>query len=299
MTAANFFQMLVSGLAMGAIYTLTALGLFITHLATSRLNFGQGEFLMVGAFISMAMLLAGVSAFLVIPAVIVIMGVLGWALERFTIRPLDRFGSRGGGAYSWVLTTAGAALILQNVVEFIWGNSTQYSPPVFTKSRQNVVEVFGIGFFIEEIIIVLVAFLVIALFCWFLFFSKWGKAVYAVAFNRDVASLLGMNVARITALVFILASMLAGISGVLVGPLVSVHPHMGLIFTIKALAVAAIGGFSNPVGILIGGVMFGVAEVFSNYWDSAFGDLYPLIFVLAFLVWRPSGLFGEFKADVR
>lgn len=74
---------------------------------------------------------------------------------------------------------------------------------------------------------------------------------------------------------------------------------MGLIFTIKALAVAAVGGFTNPFGIFLGGIAFGVAESFSNYWDSAFGDLYPLLFVLALLAVRPSGLFGERRADVR
>ena len=103
----------------------------------------------------------------------------------------------------------------------------------------------------------------------------------------------------VVVLVFVLAALMAGISGVLVGPLVSVHPHMGLIFTIKALAVAAVGGFTNPVGILLGGLLFGVAEAFSNYWDSAFGDLYPLLFVMALLAFRPSGLFGERRADVR
>lgn len=299
MTIDIMLQLLASGLTMGAIYTLTAKGLFITHLATHRVNFGQGDFLMVSAFISMALLLAGIPTLLVIPIVLVVMGLLGWALERFAIRPLDRLRSSAGGAYSWILTTLGAALILQNVVGLIWGNSAQYSPPLFTSSRDDVITIMGVGLLAEQIVLMIVAFLVVAGFYWFLFASRWGKAIYAVAFNPDAAALLGIDVRRTVVLVFVLASVLAGISGVLVGPLVTVHPHMGLTFTIKALAVAAIGGFSNPFGILIGGLMFGVAEVFSNYWDSSFGDLYPLIFVLVFLIVRPSGLFGETKADVR
>lgn len=299
MTIVNFAQLLVSGLAMGSIYTLTAKGLFIAHLATSRVNFGQGDFLMLSAFVSMALLLAGVPALVVIPIVLAVMAVCGWALERYAIRPLDRFGNRGGGTYSWILTTAGVALIIQNAVEVAWGNSTQYSPPVFSKGRNNVVELFGVGFFVEELAIIGVSIAIVGAFYWFLFKTHWGKGVYAVAFNPDAAALLGIDVRRMVSLVFILAAMLAGISGVLVGPLVSVHPHMGLIFTIKALAVAAIGGFANPAGVLIGGILFGVAEAFSNYWDSAYGDLYPLLFVLAFLVIRPSGLFGEARADVR
>lgn len=298
MTLLNFFQLLVSGIAMGAIYTLTAKGLFITHLATHRLNFGQGDFLMVGAFASIGMLTAGVPAPLAVLGVLILMGVLGYLLERFTIRPLDRLGDRAG-AYSWVLTTAGAALILQNIVELGFGKSAQYAPPLFSKTRDNVINILGVGIFFEEAAIIITAFVVVGAFYWFLFGSRWGKAVYAVAFNPEAASLFGIDVRGVVVLVFVLAALMAGISGVLVGPLVSVHPHMGLIFTIKALAVAAVGGFTNPVGILLGGLLFGVAEAFSNYWDSAFGDLYPLLFVMALLAFRPSGLFGERRADVR
>lgn len=298
MSLVNIFQLLVSGIAMGAIYTLTAKGLFITHLATHRLNFGQGDFLMVGAFAAIGLLTAGVPAPLAVLGVLVLMGVLGFLLERLAIRPLDRLGDRAG-AYSWVLTTAGVALVLQNVIELVWGKSAQYAPPLFSATRDNVIVLFGVGIFIEEAAIIITAFLVVAAFYWFLFGSRWGKAIYAVAFNPEAAALFGIDVRGVVVLVFVLASLLAGISGVLVGPLVSVHPHMGLIFTIKALAVAAVGGFSNPVGILIGGLMFGIAEAFSNYWDSAFGDLYPLLFVLALLAIRPSGLFGERHADVR
>lgn len=298
MTLLNFFQLLVSGIAMGAIYTLTAKGLFITHLATHRLNFGQGDFLMVGAFASIGMLTAGVPAPLAVLGVLVIMGVLGYLLERFAIRPLDRLGDRAG-AYSWVLTTAGSALILQNIVELGFGKSAQYAPPLFSKTRDNVINILGVGIFFEEAAIIITAFVVVGAFYWFLFGSRWGKAVYAVAFNPEAASLFGIDVRGVVVLVFVLAALMAGISGVLVGPLVSVHPHMGLIFTIKALAVAAVGGFTNPVGILVGGLLFGVAEAFSNYWDSAFGDLYPLLFVMALLTVRPSGLFGERRADVR
>ena len=283
---------------MGAIYTLTAKGLFIAHLATHRLNFGQGDFLMAGAFLSMVLLLSGVPIILAMVLVVLALGALGYILERTAIRPLERMGDRTGG-YSWVLTTAGFALILQNVVELIWGKSAQYSPPVFSETRNYVVNVFGVGIFLEELAIIAVAFAVVAALYWLLFASKWGKSIYAVAFNPEAASLLGINVRGVVILVFVIASILAGISGVLVGPLISLHPHIGLIFTIKALAVASIGGFANPVGILFGGILFGVAEAFSNYWDSAFGDLYPLLFVLALLAIKPSGLFGERQADVR
>jgi branched-chain amino acid transport system permease protein len=294
----NFFQLLVSGIAMGAIYTLTAKGLFIAHLATHRLNFGQGDFMMVAAFLAMGLLMAGVHPLLAVMCVAAALCLMGYLLERIAIRPLDVLAERST-PYAWVLTTAGVALILQNVVEMIWGKSAQYAPPLFSRTRDSVVNVMGVGVFVEEIAVIAVACAVVVALYWFLFRTHWGKGVYAVAFNPEAATLLGVDVRGVIVLVFVVASLLAGIAGVLIGPLVSLHPHIGLTFTIKALAVASLGGFSNPVGILVGGILFGVAESFSNYYDSTFGDLYPLLFVLASLAIKPSGLFGELHADVR
>lgn len=299
MSSANFVQLLLGGLAMGALYALTAKGLFIAHLATTRMNFGQGEFLMIAAYLSMAMLLAGVPVFVAIVAVTLVLALMGWGLERIALRPLDRLTSLAGGQYSWVLTTMGVALIVQNVATLVWGKSSQYSPPLFSASRQNVVKVLGVGVFVEELLVIAAAFVVVGLFYVFLFRSRHGRAIHVVAFNADAASLLGIDVKRTVVLVFVLASVLAAISGILAGPLVTVQPHMGLVFTVKALAVASLGGFANPLGILVGAILFGVVESFSNYFNSAFGDLYPLLMVLALLVIKPSGLFGEAKTDVR
>jgi branched-chain amino acid transport system permease protein len=295
----TYLQIFVSGLAMGAIYTLTAKGLFIAHLATNKVNFGQGDFLMVAAFLSMALLVSDVPLILAAPLVLGAMALLGWGLERIAIRPLARQGAKGVGAYSWILTTAGVALILQNIAELVWGKSSQYSPPLFSEGRDNVVDIGGVSLFVEEILVILVSTAVVLAFYWMLFRSRWGRAIYTVAFNPEAAMLLGINVRRTVVIVFVMAALLAGISGILVGPLITIHPHIGLMFTIKALAVATIGGFANPLGVLIGGVFFGVAEAFSNYVDSAFGDLYPLVFILIFLVVKPDGLFGEGRADVR
>jgi len=295
----NFIQLLFSGLAMGAIYALTAKGLFIAHLATTRMNFGQGEFLMIAAYLSMALILAGVPVVVSTIVVIAVLGLLGWALERLALRPLDRFKSLAGGQYSWVLTTMGVALIIQNVATLVWGKSSQYSPPLFSESRSNVVKVFGVGVFVEELVVIVTALVVVAFFYWILFRTRQGRAIHAVAFNPEAATLLGVDVRRTVTLVFVLAAVLAGISGILVGPIVTVQPHMGLVFTVKAFAVASLGGFTNPLGVLAGALIFGITESFSNYFNSKFGDLFPLLIVLVLLVLKPSGLFGEAKADVR
>lgn len=298
MSAANFLQLLLSGLTMGALYALTAKGLFVAHLATSRMNFGQGDFLMIAAYFSTALLLAGVPVVLVLAAVIAALAVMGWGLELVALRPLDRLKSRMG-EYSWVLTTMGVALIVQNAATLAWGKSTQYSPPLLSSSRQDIIRVFGVGVLVEELVVIAIGFLVVGLFYLFLFRTRQGRAVRVIAFNPDAAALLGIDVRRTISLVFVVSAVLAGISGVLAGPIVTVQPHMGLVFTVKALAVAALGGFANPLGVLFGAVIFGVAESFSNYFNSSFGDLYPLLIVMGILIVKPSGLFGEAKTDVR
>ena len=292
-------EIVLSGLAMGAIYTLSAQGLLVTHLAAHRMNFGQGDFLMIAAFLSMTLLLAGVpviGAMLLVAAALALLGVL---LERIAIRPLDRHRRIGGDSHAWILTTMGFALILQNVTTLIWGRSSHYSPPLFSAERNSVVTIAGVSLYREEIVVMAAALIAVGLFYLLLMRSQTGKAIRVVAFDPDTARLLGIDVRRTLVIAFVLASLLAAVSGVLIGPLITVQPAMGLVLTIKALAVASIGGFANPVGVLIGGLIFGVVEGVSNYADSAFGDLYPLLMVLALLAVRPSGLFGQAVTDTR
>lgn len=299
MQLATTVQLLIGGLALGAIYSLVATGLYITHLTVDKVNFGQGDFVMAAAFLMLSMRAAGLPLAIGISAVVVILGVMGWLLEKIAIKPLERRRASSIGAYSWILTTAGVAFIVQNVVEIVYGKSAQYSPPLFSDQRDFAVQIFEIRVIAEEILVIVTAITVVAAFYVFMFRSRWGKSILVVAFNPEAASLLGINTPFVKVGVFVIAAFLAGLAGVLIGPIVTVHPHMGLIFTIKALIVAAVGGFSNPVGILIGGLLFGVAEAASNYADSSFGDLYPLIAALIVIAWRPSGLLGERSADVR
>lgn len=299
MTGATFLQLLVGGLTMGAIYALVAKGLYITHLTTHRVNFGQGDFMMVAGFLMLGARSTGAGLLLSIAGTVVVLGAMGYVLERVAIRPLDRQRFAAIGAYGWILTTAGVALIFQNTVELVWGKSAQYSPPLFSDQRDQIITVFGARLFMEELLVIGSALVVVALFMWFMKRSRWGKAIEVVAFNPEAASLLGINTGAIKVAVFVIASVLAAVAGVLIGPIVTLQPHMGLVFTIKALIVVAVGGFANPLGILLGGFLFGIAEGFSNYYDSQFGDVYPLLIALCIVAIRPSGLFGERSGDVR
>ncbi len=299
MQLGNLVQLLSGGLAMGAIYILIALGLYITHLTTNRVNFGQGDFLMVAAFALLLLRKLDLPLWAAVAGTLALLAVMGWLLDRIALRPLDRKKDSPIGAFPWILTTAGIALILQNVIQLRFGKTSQYSPPLFASQRDQVVQVLGAGLFLEEILVIVAAVLIVALFYAFMFHSRWGKSIQAVAFNPEAAMLLGINTNLVKVGVFVIASVLAAVGGILIGPLVTINPNMGLILTIKGLVVAAIGGFSNPLGILIGGVLFGVFESASNYVDSEFGDLYPLLGALIIIAVKPSGLFGEARSHVR
>lgn len=299
MNLSDLVQMIVSGIAMGGLYTLMGEGLLITYLTTRALNFGQGDFLMIASFLSMALLTAGLPALAALPAVVAALVVLGVLLERVAIRPLSRQLAGSAGSMAWILTTMGFGMILQNSAQLVWGKSRFNSPPLFADADRNILQVLGVGFYLEEVAVAAVSLLVAAAFYWFLLRARWGKEITAVSFDKSTAALLGIDVRRVVIVSYALMALLAALCGILAGPISTVQTHMGLVYTLKGFAVVCIGGFVNPLGILIAGFGFGILEALSNYLDSAFGDLYPFVFALVFLVVRPSGIFGEHRADVR
>jgi branched-chain amino acid transport system permease protein len=299
MNTSDVAQVFVTGIAVGSIYSLMGMGLFITYLTTKAMNFGQGDFLMIAAFLSMSLAVAGVPAIAAIPAVFLVLVLLGVVLERVAIRPLSKSLAGSAGSFAWILTTLGFGMLLQNTATIVWGKSSFYSPPLFSSGEKKVVNLFGAGLYLEEIVVAIVALLVLAALYWFLFRTRAGKEISAVAFDKATAALLGINVRRTVINSYVMMALLAATSGVLAGPITTVQSHMGLLFILKGFAVVSIGGFVNPIGILIGGISFGIMEGVSNYFESQFGDLYPYLIVLAFLIVRPSGLFGEARADVR
>ncbi len=299
MKSADLVQLLISGIAMGSIYTLMGKGLLITFLTTRALNFGQGDFLMIASFLSMTLLLAGVPVIVAVLIVVAALVVLGVGLERLAIRPLANMTAGSASSLAWILTTMGFGMLLQNTAQLVWGKSRFYSPPLFSAEQKKVVELMGARFYLEELIVALLAMVVVGVLYWFLFRARWGKEVQAVSFDKATASLLGIDVRRVVATSYAIMAVLAAVSGILAGPLTTVQAHMGLLFILKGFAVVCIGGFVNPVGILIAGLGFGIVEAVSNYVNSAFGDLYPFLIALLFLIARPSGLFGEMKTDVR
>ncbi len=294
------FQAMVSGLAVGGIYALVALGFSITFTTTKTLNFSHGEFVAAGAFVGVGTLLlllgkpvtASLASLpihwwqhvLAILATIVVMGALGVLLYVLGVRPFA-----GKPGMSWVVSTIGFGILLQSLGLAVWGAGTMVVPSVF---GDEVIRFFGAGIRPQEILVLVVAIAVTVLFDWVMNRTMLGKVMRAVAHNKQVANLMGINVNAVMIGAFVISSALAGLSGILIALITSVSLFMGLGIGLKAFSAAIIGGLNNPRGCVIGGFALGVLESMINMWQAQWREVLVFLVVILVLAVRPNGLFG-------
>ncbi len=288
-------QAVASGLVYGSIYALIAQGYYVTFSTTETLNFAQGDFLMIGGMLAFTifglLLVAGVpsvvaliAALAVIPLVLASMGTI---VERVAVRPLRRAFSLG-----WILSTVGVAVILRNTSEVIWGREQKAVPSVFGDNAVRVnLGLFQFGILPQEIFILVASMATMAAVLYFLKRSLLGKAMAAVALNPAAAGLMGINVRFIVVLAYVISSILAGIAGLLVAPVLFAHALMGVLPGLKAFAVAIIGGLGNPFGILIAGLLLGVVEFVVAIFNASLRDAVTFFLLIVILAWKPLGLF--------
>jgi branched-chain amino acid transport system permease protein len=283
----KLWQALVSGLSVGSVYALIAQGYYVTFITTGALNFGQGEFLMVGALFGLTCYVTlglpyAVAAF----AAVALLGLLGAGLERIAIRATLRHAL----SLSWVLSTVAVSIILKNGAVQIWGPEQIKFPSPF---GERVLQIGPAGIFPQELFIIFAAIGTVLLVQVFLRRAILGKALTAVAHNRNAAAVMGIDVQRMIVFAFVLSSMLAGLGGVLIAPITFAWAYMGTVPGIKAFAAAIIGGLENPIGILIGGLVVGVFEQLVGIVNSNLKEGITFFFVLLVLAVRPTGLLGR------
>ncbi|MDP3822623.1 MAG: branched-chain amino acid ABC transporter permease [Burkholderiales bacterium] len=297
----NLLQALMSGLALGGVYALVALGFSITHTTTRTLNFGQGEFLVGGAFVGVAtlLLLAGKGPVGVLAAAdvslwrysgalvasVVVLGVLGALMYFIAVRPF--FGMTG---MAWVMSTIGFGIILQNTALAIWGAGSVAMP---SPLGEGVIRVFGAGIRPQEILVLATTAVVMLALDHVLRRTRIGKAVRAVAANPQAAALMGINVGAIVVLAFVTSSGLAGMAGLLIAPITTASVFMGLTIALKAFSSAIVGGLTNPRGCIAGGFLLGVIEALVGLWRAELREITIFVLIIAVLVIKPEGLFGQ------
>lgn len=298
-------QAVLSGLALGGVYALVALGFNITNNTTKTLNFGQGEFLVAGAFIgvTLVLVLSGkghtgvlqaedvtiVKYLTGLAAILVVLSVLGVFLYYTAVRPFV-----GAAGLAWVMSTIGFGIIIQNTALGIWGPAPLAIP---SPLGNDVIRVAGAGILPQEILIFVVSIMVMVALDTVLRKTKIGKAVRAVAHNKNAAALMGINVPAIVILAFVVSSCLAGLGGLLVAPVTTASVFMGLVLALKAFSAAIIGGLDNPRGCILGGFLLGLIESLIGLWHAELREISIFVLIIIVLVFKPEGLLGRKIAE--
>jgi branched-chain amino acid transport system permease protein len=280
-------QYILSGLAIGGIYALAALGFHIMWSAAKAVNFAHGDTLMLGAVLAVL----GVDAGMPLPVAcllgIIAGGVFGVLLERFAIRPFAATATSIG----WMLTTIAVGVMIEALATLQFGG---FSRPLPSPGVQSAVHIFGAGVYPQELAIPVVAVLVMIGLKLMQQHTLIGRAMRAVAHDKRAAALMGINVNRVVAFSYGLASLLGAAAGVLVAPVIQVSASMGALLGLKGFAVAIIGGITSAPGVVIVGLGFGIMEKFvEGYISTASREIIGFgVMILALLVF-PQGLFGH------
>lgn len=282
----QYLQAVISGLVLGSVYALVAQGYYVTYITTNTMNFGQGDFLMLGAMVGLAAIGSGLPWWVGLLAAVLVVAAAGVGLEYTAIRPLRHSLSIG-----WILSTVAISMIVRNAALLKWGRNPMLFPSPFGSSPIRLTDRMGV--LPHEIFVVVAALVTIGLLFLFLRRTILGKALAAVAWNRDAASLVGINPRAMAVFAFVLSSVLAGLGGVLVGPITQTSFTMGLSLGLRAFAAAIVGGLENPAGILVGGLLIGVVEQLTATVQSDWKDLTPFLLILVVLAVSPSGIFGH------
>ncbi|MEN3794542.1 branched-chain amino acid ABC transporter permease [Fulvimarina sp. MAC3] len=287
-----FLQLTLSGLAQGAIYALIALSLTVVYRSTTVVNFGHGDFVMAGAFLSYVLVVLAGVAFLPAAALAVIaMFVLGVLFNRGLIRPI-----LGGPHIGLALMCIAGGYVLRGIARMVWGREVLPMPPVF-----DMPPIFFGSLVITGDAIVIISTVLVLLLCFFglLALTDLGKMVQAVYQSPRGARLIGLNVDRFNDMSWGIGSALGGLGGILVAPVTLLHPDLGASFLIKGFAAMTLGGFGSLGGAVLGGVLLGIGEQYAGaYLDSALIEITAYVIIVFVLFVRPQGLLGR-KAVVK
>jgi len=284
-----FFQLLVTGVALGSIYALIALGFVLIYKSTRIINFAQGELVLLGAFTAFAFLSqAGLGPALALPLTIVVAVGLGFAVERLLLRPM-----LGEPVIAVIMVTLGLSSILKGTARAIWGSVNRPFPDIFPPLTLTL---FGLAIPAPFVWGCLIAGALLVLFTLFFRYSTWGVMMRAAANHQAAALSVGIDVRRVFALSWAIAAMVAAVGGVLLGSINVIDMNLGAI-GLKVFPVVILGGLDSIPGAILGGLIIGVLENLSGgfiepWLGGGVKAVAPFVALLLILLFRPYGLFG-------
>jgi branched-chain amino acid transport system permease protein len=296
-----FFDLTVSGLTLGSLYALIALGYSMVYGILKLLNFAHGDVYMIGAFVGWYTLhalggplnptVSGAAVLFVMFIVSMLgCGVLGVAIERFAYRPL-----RNAPRIAPLISALGVSIFLQNSALLIFGASFR-DYDTFDLIGVKTFSVGQLFFSVTQLLTVVLAVLLMVALTIFVARSRLGKAMRSTSFDREAASMMGIDVDRVIAVTFFIGSALAGAAGVMFGLVFGqIYHYMGFIAGLKGFTAAVLGGIGSIPGAMVGGLIVGLAESYATGYlpqGSTFQNLYVFALLIAVILIRPSGLFG-------
>lgn len=281
------FQATISGLAVGSLFALIAVGFNLTFVVNRTVNFAHGQWVALGSLFAFTLLVEWqVPLFITFIATGVALGLLGILLERVGIRPMLGHSLSVG----FIMSTLAIGIMLENAALYWWGSVALFVPSPFGEQRM---EIFGAGIYPQEALIPVVTGIIMIGLAVLYRMTRLGRALRATAENREAAQLMGINTKRMVGLAYGLAGVMAGVAGVLVAPVTGALATVGAGLGLKAFAVAIVGGLDSIAGTLIAGLLLGVAEQYvALYISPGLRDVVIFAMVIAILLIRPSGLLG-------
>nr|WP_211922381.1 branched-chain amino acid ABC transporter permease [Solidesulfovibrio aerotolerans] len=283
-------QLLVSGLVIGSIYSLVALGFVIIYKATKVVNFAQGELVMVGAYICFSLTVQAKLPFLAAFFLTLAFSfILGIAIERLILRPMI-----GEPIISVIMVTIGLSSVLKSLVQLFWGTQIQVFPPVLPQEPVMIAGLPVAPVYLAAFALSIILFLI---FSAFFKYSRLGIAMRATAFDQQAAASMGIGIKNIFALSWCIAAMVSSIGGVILGNINGINAQLGHL-GLKVFPAVILGGLDSLLGAALGGLIIGVLE---NVCDGAakeflglggFKDVAAFLFLVIILMIKPYGLFG-------
>lgn len=283
----SYIQLFFSGITIGAIYAMVALGFLIIYNATGIINLAQGEFVMLGGMIAVTchhtlhlpMPLTFVVAILAVTAI-------GALFELTCIHPV-----KNPSVLGLIMITIAASILFRGISMFLWGKEGHTYPPI---SGNEPIPLFGAAITPQVLWILGVIFCVLVVLFLIFKYTLFGKAMRAAAANQEAARLVGINVRSVVLMSFAISAALGAIAGVLLTPMTMMSFERGTPLALKGFCATVVGGLGNPVGTVAAGLLLGLIESFAaGIWSSHYKDVIALVILLLVLFIRPSGLFSR------
>ncbi len=283
-------QFLASGISLGAIYALVAVGFTIIYNATGVINFAQGEFVMLGGLFAATATAAGLPLPLAILLAVLAVTAVGILFERAVIHPLRR-----ASVLAMIIATIAGSILLKGIAMFVWGKETYFLPSF---SGDAAISFLGAAILPQSLWIVGITAVVVAGLSLFFHRALLGKAMRAVAANRSAARLVGIKTGNIILLAFALSAAIGAVGGVIITPIALMDYDRGSMLALKGFAAAVLGGMGSFPGAVAAGIILGVLESLgAGLLSSHYKDAIALVILLMMLFLRPAGILGSKEAS--